>query len=236
MKKVYITGADRGLGFAFVNKFLKEGYKVFAGRYLEEWDDLVELKKEYPDVLKLIPLDVGEDNSVKKAAQKIKQKTDSLDILINNAGIFYDENGDIFEKLDFEIMKDMFNVNALGPLRVTNSVIDLLIKGQDKILVNISSEAGSCGEAWRKMEYGYCMSKTAVNKQSVILQNHLKDYGIKVFAIHPGYLKSYMLGEKNMEADVEPNESAKKIYDLIKSKDKLEEHIYYDYLGEELEW
>lgn len=234
--RVYITGADRGLGFAFVKKYLSEGYTVFAGRFLEDWDWLCELKDENPSRLHLIPLDVGDRGSVEKAAEKIAASTSYLDVLINNAGIYYENVEDVFGDLNFEAMRKMYEINALGPLKVTSSVIDLLVEGTEKTLVNISSEAGSIGDCWRKKEYGYTMSKAAVNKQSAVLQNHLQEYGIKVFAIHPGYLRSYMLGEKNMEADIEPEEAAKGIYKVINSRKNLEGPIYYDYRGQELKW
>ncbi|MFW6409924.1 MAG: SDR family NAD(P)-dependent oxidoreductase [Halanaerobiales bacterium] len=233
---VYITGADRGLGFSLAKKFLQEGYTVYAGRFLEDWDWLSRLQKDYPARLSLITLDVGDLKSVENAAEEIAAKTSSLDILINNAGILYKNVEDIFGNLDYEAMRKMYEINTLGPLKVTSSVVELLVEGEEKILVNISSEAGSIGDCWRKKEYGYTMSKAAVNKQSAILQNHLREYGIKVFAIHPGYLRSYMFGEKNLDGDIEPADSAEGIYSLIKKNRDLDCHIYYDYRGRELPW
>ena len=235
-KTVYITGADRGLGFALAQKFLDEGYTVFAGRYFEEWKWLDDLKKEYPERLSIVELDLKKDSTVKKAKAEIEKKTDSLDILVNNAGIFASDVGDILGELNFEIMEEMYEVNSLGPLKVTHSVIDLLLAGEEKLLLNISSEAGSIEDCWREKEYGYAMSKSAVNMQSKIIQNHLQEKGLKVFAIHPGYLKTYMLGEKNEEADIEPEESAAEIYkNFVENRDQFDE-IYYDYQGQKLPW
>jgi len=104
------------------------------------------------------------------------------------------------------------------------------------MLVNISSEAGSIGDCWRKKEFGYSMSKAALNMQSVILQNHLKEYGVKVLAIHPGYMKSYMLGEKNYDADIEPEAAAENIFKLLEEKKDINTPIFYDYQGNELPW
>ncbi|MEC9489348.1 MAG: SDR family NAD(P)-dependent oxidoreductase [Halanaerobiales bacterium] len=108
--------------------------------------------------------------------------------------------------------------------------------GEEKLLINISSEAGSIADCWRKKEYGYSMSKAAVNMQSKIIQNDLQDEGLKVFALHPGYLKTYMLGPKNQKADIEAEVSAAEIYKLfIEKRDQFEE-IYYDYQGNQLPW
>lgn len=235
-KTAYITGADRGLGLALTEKFLAAGYIVFAGQYLEEWNWLEDLKKKYPVRLILVELDLEDDNSITNAGTEIAKKTDSLDILVNNAGIFDPETADILGELDFEMMEKMYKVNSLGPLKVTHSVINLLLAGEEKLLINISSEAGSIGDCWREKEYGYSMSKAAVNMQSKIIQNHLQEKGVKVFALHPGYLKTYMLGAKNEEADIEAEESAAEIYRLFVEKRDQFDKIYYDYQGNQLLW
>lgn len=231
----YITGADRGLGLALTKVLLKESYKVFAGSYID-WPELPQLKKKYEKKLTVLPLDVSDPESVKAAAENIKKNTEKIDILFNNAGIYYKNAGTILEELDFKKMIETYEVNSLGPLRVTHSVISLLLEGSEKKLVNISSEAASCNNCWRVKDYGYCMSKAALNKQSAILQNHLKDYGVKVFAIHPGWMKSYIEEELNEKADLDPLISAKKIYDLIKREHKLDGPIYLDYQGNEIDW
>ena len=234
--KAYVTGADRGLGLELTRILLNNAYKVYAGSYLTDWNQLNELKEKYGDQLVILPLDVSNDESVTKVARQIKEDTHYLDLLINNAGIYLNKSGNIFEDLYFDEMIKMYEVNSLGPLRVTHSVVDLLIKGNYKTLVNISSAAGSIGDCWRKEEFGYCMTKSALNKQSAILQNHLSEYGVKVLAIHPGYLRSYMLGQKNMEGDIEPEESAADIYKLIIEKKDLKQDMYYDYKGNKLPW
>ncbi|BER93372.1 SDR family NAD(P)-dependent oxidoreductase [Atrimonas thermophila] len=234
----YITGADRGLGLALTRVLLEKGYQVYAGQFLPEWPELEELKKKFPERLFIVPLDVASVQSVKKAAKEIANTTSFIDVLINNAAVYLEKrSGTILEELCFEDMLRTFDINALGPLRVTHSVINLIMKSTKKMIINISSEAASITNCWRKKEFGYAMSKVALNMQSAILQNHLKEYGVKVLAIHPGYLQTYMLGRKNLEADLRPEESAIKIYEnFISQKFDLEGPIFYDYLGRELPW
>ncbi len=90
------------------------------------------------------------------------QKTDYLHVLINNAGIARDRLGTIMDKSYFEDIRAMFETNTSGPLRVTQSVLDLLLRGEPKILVNISSLAESIGSVTRVNQYGYTMSKAAL--------------------------------------------------------------------------
>jgi len=72
--------------------------------------------------------------------------------------------------------------------------------------------------------------------QSKIIQNHLKEKGLKVFALHPGYLKTYMLGAKNEEANIEAEESAAEIFKRFVEERKDYQEIYYDYQGNQLPW
>lgn len=74
-------------------------------------------------------------------------------------------------------MQKVFNTNTLGTLRVTNSLIPLIVKSSDKLIVNISSEAGSISTCQRSSWYAYCMSKAALNMQSAIIHNSLKELG-----------------------------------------------------------
>ncbi|MFW6264998.1 MAG: SDR family NAD(P)-dependent oxidoreductase [Bacillota bacterium] len=233
--KAYVTGADRGLGFSLTKILLKNNYTVFAGKYLNDWHDLNRLKEEYPDKLKMLPLDLANDESVYKAAKIIKEQTEYLDLIINNAAVYLDDGEDVLGDLKFDSMRRMYEINTLGPLKVTNSVIDLLINGKKKILLNISSEAGSIGDCWRKREFGYAMSKSALNMQTAILKNHLEEYGIRILLLHPGYLKTYMLGKKNMDADIEADESAINIYKLLQDENNYTD-LYYDYQGNLLPW
>lgn len=234
---VFISGADRGLGLALSKKFLKEGYTVYAGTYLTQWHELPKLKQEKPETLHIINLDISDEESVKQATMTLGKYTEKLDILINNAGIFSTNKiGNIFEEQDYEDMMKMYNVNALGPLRVTKALLPFILKGDKKMIVNISSEAGSIGDCWRKEEYGYTMSKSALNMQCAILQNHMKEFGVKVLALHPGWVRSYMLGVFNTEATVEADDSALGIYKIIHEHTDIDEPMFMDYQGKKLPW
>lgn len=235
-KTVYITGADRGLGLALTKKFLDSNYHVFAGRYMEDWPELDELKKEHDAHLDIIKLDVNDQQSVDEAAGYIEKQAGRLDILVNNAAIFADRSTNIFGEFNYEDMMKLYETNALGPLRISKSVVPLLLKGEDKMLANISSEAASMADSWRKKEYGYSMSKAALNMQLTILQNQLEEHGIKVLAFHPGYVKTYIFGDFNEEATIEAEESAAGIVREILKAPAIEEHMYIDYQGNKMNW
>jgi NAD(P)-dependent dehydrogenase (short-subunit alcohol dehydrogenase family) len=233
-----VTGADRGLGVELVRQFLTHGYTVFAGRYLKEWNLLEELKEQYADQLHLVELDISNDFSVKSACDYIKANTDKIDILINNAAILGDIETTITGELDFNEIQKVFNVNALGPLRVSNALISLLLKGEEKLIINISSEAGSIGSCYRNSWFAYCMSKAALNMESAIINNELKELGGNIIVLHPGWLQTFMRGEIDAAATMTPAQSAEKIMKIAENHENYKGEIptYMDVDGEKLPW
>ncbi len=206
MKKVVITGADRGLGYSLCEEFLKRNYIVYAGQFMSEWKQLMMLQEKWKEQLILIPLNVADCASVHHAAKLIAQSTDIIDCVVNNAGIITLEQ-DIREKVNDRGNVNCFHVNSLGPLLVTKSLLPLM-EGGEKRLCFVSSEAGSVGVAHRKDLFGYCMSKTALNMGIRLLHNELYEKGFTFRIYHPGWMKTYMLADEKANGEIEAEESA----------------------------
>jgi NAD(P)-dependent dehydrogenase (short-subunit alcohol dehydrogenase family) len=83
----FVTGTDRGLGFALCAELLKQGWQVFAGQHMPEWSELSALAGQYPEALQIIALEVRSVESVQAAAHAVAERTDHLDALINKAGV-----------------------------------------------------------------------------------------------------------------------------------------------------
>ncbi|WP_100406601.1 SDR family NAD(P)-dependent oxidoreductase [Bacillus solitudinis] len=232
-KTILITGASRGLGLAFTERYLNEGYIVFAGiRKINE--NIERLKHSYQESLLPIIMDISDDHSVIHAAAEIKNYSGKLDIIINNAASRFPETNNNLEDVSLEVAIQSYNINTLGPLRVAKNFIPFVEKGQNKMFVNISSEAGSIETCKRDNEFDYCMSKSALNMQSVILQNYVKPQGIKVLAIHPGWMHTDMGGEK---APLAPSQSAESISKLIKTyQGDVDGPVFLDYQGNVFPW
>jgi len=204
-----ITGADRGLGFALAEGLLEKGWRVFAGSYLPDWPQLGELQERYPDLLIVLPLDVSSDSSVLAAAAAVEERTRSIDLLINNAGVITDKKEDsIRTSQDYDEMIRLYQVNALGPIRTSEAFLPLLERGELKRLCFVSSEAGSIGKAERTAWFAYCMSKAALNRGVRLLFDRMRPEGFTFRLYHPGWMRTYMSGERNTEAELEPSESA----------------------------
>lgn len=253
MKTVVITGADRGLGFALVKEYLKRGDRVFAGKYKVNWKLLEELKEEYPDTLEIIPLDVRDESSVTQAAARILEKTDEIDILINNAGIWMDHNtGTILEdKIDYDAIRMQFEVNALGAIRVTNALIHAVLKSFDQLVVNVSSEAASMTNCCKDSQFGYCMSKAALNMASCIILNGIRSKGGSVINLHPGWMQS-VIGESieaaapytepaapgTVKYYTTPEVTARGFVKILDEPERFTKHMpgFVNYRGDLMDW
>lgn len=199
MKTVFITGADRGIGFSLCRCFLEAGWKVFAGRFMNDWTELDSLKKEYALQLSLISLDVGNPNSVTQAAILVAQETDCLDMLVNCAGIFQNNTR--------EAATACLSVNTMGPMRMVNAFLPLMEHGE-KRLCFFSSEAGSITLAHRTDSFPYCVSKTCLNMAVRLLFNRLQPQGFRFRLYHPGWVRTYMSGTKSTVGNFDAEETA----------------------------
>ncbi|MEI7578091.1 MAG: SDR family NAD(P)-dependent oxidoreductase [Armatimonadota bacterium] len=203
-----VTGADRGLGLALTKALLEAGWIVIAGRHLA-WPELDELCENFSGSLHLVELDVSSDESVSKAAGQALERVSQINLLISNAAIHKSHHVEgISEDLDFDSMLQEVNVNAIGALRIANAFLPLLEKSELKRMCFVSSEAGSIGASQRTGWFGYCMSKAALNMAVKNLSNDLSAQGYSFRLYHPGWMRTYMSGQKNLEAHMEPEEAA----------------------------
>ncbi|MCD1258682.1 SDR family NAD(P)-dependent oxidoreductase [Paenibacillus athensensis] len=237
MKQICVTGADRGVGLALTTLLLEAGGEVFAGQY-SPGAALAGLAARFPQKLHVLPLDVADSASVKEAAARIAAHTEKLDVLFNNAAILGDIEASVEDELDFAEMQAVYNVNALGALRVSNALTPLLLRGADKLIVNISSEAGSIGDCERTSWFAYCMSKSALNMQTALIHNRLRPQGGMAVAVHPGWVQTYMRGVKDEAATLTPEQSAAGIVETAQrlAAERPEKAAFVDYAGRPLPW
>jgi len=185
------------------------------------------LTKQFPESVFTYSLDVTNEDSIVASANMVKEKFDSIDGIINNAGILIDRDKKI-EELDFEQIKLSFDVNLYGPMRVVKHFLPLLLKGEKQTIINISSEAGSFKGAYGG-DYPYALSKTALNMFSKQLSNYVVNSDIQVFSVHPGWIKTDMGGEN---APGSPIDTANGLLDIMERRIKAEsEYCFIDYKG-----
>lgn len=192
MKTVLITGANKSIGFETAKQLLDLGYYVYLGsRDLEKGTEAVaKLNSKNAEPIKI---DVSNAQSVTEARKIIGSKTDSLDVLINNAGI----SGGFPQSpltTSIETVREVFDTNFFGAIQVTNAFMDLLKKSATPRIVNVTSGLGSLALhndlSWKFYNYksaAYGPSKTALNAYTITLAFELKDTAFKVNAVDPGY-------------------------------------------------
>ncbi|NQX63418.1 SDR family NAD(P)-dependent oxidoreductase [Paenibacillus qinlingensis] len=237
-RSICISGTDRGIGLALVKDYLLEGYTVFAGGITTENEAFIQLSSQFPDHLHTSFLDVGSDASVQAFAAFIASKTDKLELLINNAAILGDMKQTVTDVIDFDEIQRVYNITALGAIRLTNYLIEPVMQG-GQLIVNISSEAGSIRQSHRESWFGYSMAKAALNMGSTMIHTTIRKQGGRVLLIHPGWVKSAMNGSWSDAGTYTPEEAAANIRHIIKlNKDHIHEQPLYlaADTGEELPW
>ena len=201
MKSVLITGANKSIGFEAARQLLQQGFFVYLGsRNLENGLKAVEqLKSKGLNNVEAVQIDVTDDESVKSARAEIGKKTDTLDVLINNAGI-YGVGVEPQNPLNVTIdnFKNVYDTNIYGVVRTTQAFIDLLRKSTEPKIVNVSSSVGSLSlqsdPNWPFYDFAkfavYASSKSALNMYTITLAHELRDTAFKVNLVDPGYTKT----------------------------------------------
>ena len=198
MATVLVTGSNRGIGLQLCTQFTARGDDVIAV-CRSAGDDLSRLGARIIE-----NTDVSDDDSVKRLKDILGEQR--VDILVNNAGIL---RQDKLGELDYDEMSEQFRVNALGPLRVTEALLDNLRKGSKVII--ITSRLGSIEDNSSGGYYGYRASKTAVNQIGTNLRHELLPRGIAVALLHPGLVATEMTGGQG----IDPGESARGLIQRI---------------------
>jgi NAD(P)-dependent dehydrogenase (short-subunit alcohol dehydrogenase family) len=170
-QRVVVTGANRGIGLEFVRQLAERGDRVFATvRDASRADELQQIVSQHPrDRVAIVPLDVADEHSIEAATENIASKTDGLDLLINNAGIYaakVGRGGEPAEKLgelNFDDAMLVLRTNAVAPLLLTQALLPLLSRGRNARVVSITSGYGSVADN-TGFPYYYAASKAALNQ------------------------------------------------------------------------
>ena len=184
-KVAIVTGSSSGIGLESALLLARNGYTTYATMRSPEKGTLIEIAVQKENLsLKVIQLDVTNDNSVKNAIDQIISEAGRIDILVNNAG--YGLSGAL-EDLSIEEIKAQFETNLFGLIRVTQSVLPTMRKQQSGRILNLSSGAGIFGYPTGS---AYVSTKFAVEGLSECIAYELEPFGIKVILIEPGFIKT----------------------------------------------
>ena len=227
---ILITGTNRGIGLEFVKHYLKNNEKVIATcRNKNSAKDLLELKNTTNN-LSLVELDVSNPNSINEFASKITDQP--IDTFINNAGVFGPRNNE-FGNFNAKEWLDVFNINTIAPLLITQKILKNLRLGKNKKLVFISSKVGSIEENTGGGMYIYRSSKTALNQVIKNLSIDFKDENFIAAALHPGWVQTDMGGPNAL---IDTKTSVKGMAEVIDSLVLKNSGRFYNYDGSSIPW
>ena len=220
MKNVVITGASRGIGLSLSKQYQQQGWNVYAV-CRQASPEL-----EAAGVSVIDNIDVTSGQAVKALAQTLSDV--KVNLLINNAGLLKNE---VLGEIDFDSIQDQIEVNAYGPIRVTQA---LLANFSDNAkVVMITSRMGSVSDNTSGGRYGYRMSKAALNIASVSIAHDLAHRGIAVGIIHPGLVGTEMIGGVG---DLTPDEAASRISKRIEELNLQSSGTFLHSNGDVLPW
>jgi NAD(P)-dependent dehydrogenase (short-subunit alcohol dehydrogenase family) len=218
MATILITGANRGIGLELSRQLTERG------------DEIIALCRQAGPELRALGarviegVDVTDDAALRAVSRELGDT--KVDILINNAGIFTNET---FHDLNFEEIRRNFEINALGPLRVTHALQEHLKRGAKIIL--ITSRMGSIGDNESGAYYGYRMAKAALNMVGVNLAHDLRGRAA-VAILHPGLVATRMTGFSGISTE----ESAAGLIARIDELGPEDSGGFWHANGERLPW
>ena len=231
MKKILVTGANRGLGLGLVKKFLKNNEKVICTtRNISKSKELTLCKEKYNDNLEICELDLLDKDSPNILSNFLGDET--IDLFINNAGVI-GHSAQHFKSVSLNHWLEVLKVNLIAPLLITQSIIKNIEKSSERKIYFISSKVGSIEDNKSGGMYIYRSSKTALNQVVKSLSIDLKPLGISVISLHPGWVRTEM-GGPNALISVE--ESVNGMVDVISNTSIVNSGEFINYDGTRLPW
>jgi NAD(P)-dependent dehydrogenase (short-subunit alcohol dehydrogenase family) len=191
MPTILITGANRGIGLELVRQYSADGWKVHACcREPGKAGDLENLQDNPGGKVTIHRLDVTGRAQVRLFAESLKGEP--IDILMNNAGVYGSMEG--FGKVDDKIWLYTLKVNTMAPMHVAEALADNVAASSKKLIATMSSKMGSIGDNTSGGYYIYRSSKAAVNIVMKSMALDLRERGITVVTLHPGWVRTDMGG------------------------------------------
>ena len=230
MPSVLVTGSNRGLGLEWCRQYAESGWRVFATcRQPETAAELHALATAHPGV-SVHRLDVARAESV--YALRAELQDEAIDVLINNAGVYLEKYAPR-EALRYDEWVQTFEVNTLGSMRVTETLLDLVARSKLKLVVAVTSHMGSIAEITAPGDYYYRSSKAALNAAMKGLSIALRERGIGVLLLHPGSVRTRMGG---WDAPLTTEDSVAGMRGLVEHFDMGRTGRFFRYNDTEIPW
>jgi NAD(P)-dependent dehydrogenase (short-subunit alcohol dehydrogenase family) len=193
-KTALVTGANKGIGLEIVRQLAQAGFRVFlTARSRQRGEETVHKLQQDGLNVEFLPLDVTDETSIEQLTKELASRIGRLDVLVNNAGILLDAPNASVLEVEPDVIMQTLQTNTLGPLRLIQKLVPLLAKSDAGKVINVSSGGGQLADIgdWAP---AYSLSKTALNAVTGMMAAALKDKGIAVNSICPGWVRTDMGG------------------------------------------
>lgn len=231
MPTVLVTGANRGLGLEFCRQYLTQGWDVIACcRDPGKAGELSRLKDEFSG-LRIEALEMTDFAQIDELAKKLL--TVDIDVLINNAGVYDERQGYGFGRLDYSLWRHSLLVNTLAPMKMAEAFFPHIKRGNKRLIANITSLMGSIADNGSGGSYYYRSSKSALNSAMVSLAIDLKNQGVGVLILHPGWVRTDMGGPGGL---IDSAESVSGMIKQIEGFTMAQTGAFLKYDGKILPW
>lgn len=232
MFSILITGSNRGIGLEWAEQYAHLGWQVYATcRHPDEADQLHRLKQHYPNV-DVHRMDVTHADEIATLAHILRDQ--SIDILLNNAGVYLEKfEGSSLGEIAYPKWEETFRVNTLGTVRVTEAFRDHVARSQKRLVVATTSHMGSIAEIEYPGSYAYRSSKAALNAAMKGIMLELKEDGVGVLLLHPGWVKTRMGGSGAWLSTKESVDGMRKVIDHFELRDSGK---FFRYDGTTIPW
>ncbi len=232
MRTTLITGANRGIGLEFCRQYAAAGWRVLACcRHPEKSEVLDKLAARNSGLITVHALDVADHVQTDRLAQLLAEE--SIDVLINNAGIYPDSDKSGFGHTDYAQWIQAFRINTMAPLKMAEAFAAQIARSEHKCIVTITSKMGSIADNSGGGSYLYRSSKAAVNMVVKNLSIDLKPLGIAAVVFHPGWVKTDMGGPNAMISAEQSVSGIRKVLDGLTLKDS---GAFFAYDGQLIPW
>jgi len=188
MKKILVTGGNRGIGKEICRQLAEQGHQVYLGsRDVEKGNKAA---GEMTGRVEVVQLEMGNEASMVKAVEFIRSQTDHLDGVINNAAVMPSSDG--VAKVDMQTLQNAFQINFFGVLRLNQLCIPLLHGSASPRIVHISSGMGAHEDLKYQGYAAYRLTKAALNDLTILMA--AEHPSIRINAVCPGWVKTDMGG------------------------------------------
>jgi len=229
VKRVLITGSNRGIGLEFTRQYLESGWHVYATCRRPAEAKSLHMLLELHSRLTVHRLDITQQEDINSLCHELREVP--VNMLINNAGVYFRKRSVGIDCIHYDNWRRTFEVNTLGPVRITEALLGNIEESTTvRLIVVLSSHMGRIAEIKEGEGFYYRSSKTALNAAMQGISAEIKELGVGILLLHPGAVMTRIGPLKGIST----RESVSGMRQIIEGFSMEQTGKFYSYDGEEI--